>query len=250
MLAIAAANSGARLLRGKTMHAAGKLTRKQSLNARQLKPNSRAKQALQREWESLVLLVGDEISMASPPLLAGISRRATHGRKDLYNLDPGRALEQPFGRVLLQVLAGDFMQLNPVQSHTLMEAFLRKTSVPGVPHRTKDEDDDGYAIFRTISDHVVLFQGSHRFLDKELPQLLEIMRTKGGSQVPEDLRRKIRKQLVVGGSAPRLDPSYAVEGVAGFFRTGRAGCNTVGTSRKNAANSRASLCPTYCRAKG
>ena len=81
VLAIAASNSAARLLRGKTMHAAGKLTRKQSLKARYLKPNSRAKKALQREWECLVLLLGDEVSMASPPLLAGISRRASHGRK-------------------------------------------------------------------------------------------------------------------------------------------------------------------------
>ena len=45
--AIASANSAARLLKGKTMHAACKMTRQQSLQATRLKPNSRAKKALQ-----------------------------------------------------------------------------------------------------------------------------------------------------------------------------------------------------------
>ena len=133
VLAIAAANSAARLLRGKTMHSAGKMTRQQSLKAHKLKPNSRAKKALQREWEALVFLLGDELSMASPPLLAGISRRASHGRKDLLKLDMSDVLTQPFGQVLLQALAGDFMQLNPVASHTLMEALLQRSHVPGDP---------------------------------------------------------------------------------------------------------------------
>jgi hypothetical protein len=187
VLAVAASNSAARLLRGKTMHAAGKLTRKQSLKARELKPNSRAKKALQREWETLVMLLGDEVSMASPPLLAGLSRRASHGRRDLLKLDMTNVLEQPFGQVLLQALAGDFMQLNPVCNHTLMEALLRRSKVPGVPSKVKEEDADGYAIFRKICENVVLFIGSHRFLDSDLPQLLTIMRTKGGARLAREL---------------------------------------------------------------
>ena len=42
--AIASSNSEARLLAGKTMHAAGKMSRGQSLKAKKLKPNSRAKE--------------------------------------------------------------------------------------------------------------------------------------------------------------------------------------------------------------
>jgi len=48
--ALAATNSAARLIKGKTMHAASKLTRKQSLSAKALKPNSTAMVALQSEW--------------------------------------------------------------------------------------------------------------------------------------------------------------------------------------------------------
>ena len=218
--AIAAANSAARLLKGKTMHAAGKMSRKQSLEARKLRPNSRAKKALQREWEYLVLLLGDELGVASPALLAGISRRASHGRKDMLKLDLSEILQQPFGEVLLQALAGDFLQLNPVASHTLMEAFLRRCTVPGVPGKVKEEDEDGYKIFRKICENVVLFTGSHRFLDEDLPKLLEIMRTKGGAKVPQELRAKIVAQIVAGPGDPRLSPTYVAEGKAGFFAFG------------------------------
>ena len=118
------------------MHAAGALTRGQSLKAARLKPNSRAKKKLQAEWDHLILLLADELSLASPPLLAGVSRRASHGRKDAFDLDMLRCMEQPFGNVLLQALLGDFMQINPVQGHVLLEALLPKgTHVPGTPKK-------------------------------------------------------------------------------------------------------------------
>ena len=218
--AIAAANAAARLLRGKTMHAAGKMTRSQSLKAKQLRPNSRAKKALQAEWEFLVLLLGDELSQASPPLLAGISRRASHGRESEYKLDMKRVLEEPFGKVLLQVLVGDFVQLNPVNSHTLLEALVKGMRVPGTPRSFKPEDEDGFKVFDQICENVVLFTGTHRFLDKDLPQLLEIMRTPGGAPVPQALRQKIEERIQAGPDDPRLSSDHVQEGVRGFFAHG------------------------------
>ena len=79
-----------------------------------------------------------------------------------------RVLDEPFGKVLLLVLMGDFMQLNPVASHTLMEAFLRESVVSGVSQKTGAEDVDGCK-------------------DTALPQLLEIMRKEGGAPIPNDL---------------------------------------------------------------
>ena len=194
--AIAASNSAARLLGGKTMHAAGKMSRGQSLKAKKLKPNSRAKKALDTEWSQQVLLLADEIGQASPPLLAGCSRRASYGRKDLMKLDMSRILQEPFGNTFIIGMMGDFMQLNPVASHTLLEAFLPSgTAVPGVPSKTTEEDQDGFSVFRQICQNVVLFHGAHRFQDTNLPQLLEIMRTEGGASVPEALRASIRTQV-------------------------------------------------------
>ncbi|CAK0852500.1 unnamed protein product, partial [Prorocentrum cordatum] len=217
---VAAANSAARILGGKTMHAAAKLTRKQSLAANRLRPNSRAKKKLEAEWEYLVLLLADEIGLASPPLLAGLSRRATFGRKDLLRLRADRAIEEPFGQVLAQAIMGDFMQVNPVCSHTLLEALLVDSRVPGVPRKVTDEDEDGWKVFRKMASDVVLFTGTHRFLDEDLPRLFEIMRTPGGARVPDDLRAKIRDRVQLGPDDPRMSMDYELEGVRGFFALG------------------------------
>ena len=48
--AIAAHNNAARQLLRKTMHAAGKMARGQSLKAKHLKPNARSRKALEKKW--------------------------------------------------------------------------------------------------------------------------------------------------------------------------------------------------------
>ena len=93
-----------------------------------------------------------------------------------------------------------------------LEAFLRRSIVLGVPRMTTDEDRDGYKIFRKICDNVVIFKGTHRFLDDALPQLLDIMRTEGGVRVPDDLRALVRAQVQCGPNDPRLAPEYAQKG--------------------------------------
>ena len=93
-----------------------------------------------------------------------------------------------------------------------MEALLQRSVVPGVPKKMGDGDRDGYKVFCKFCEKVVLFTGSHRFLDKDLPRLLDIMRTKGGAVVPTDLRAKIRERIVSNYSDPRLKPAYALEG--------------------------------------
>ena len=61
---------------------------------------------MEAEREYLVLLLADEIGLASPPLLAGLSRRATFGRKDLLRLCVKRAIEEPFGQVPAPAIMG------------------------------------------------------------------------------------------------------------------------------------------------
>ena len=91
-----------------------------------------------------------------------------------------------------------------------MEALLRRSHVSGVPAKVKEEDEDCYKIFKTFCANVVLFTGSHRFLDKDLPKLLEIMRTKGGARVPDELRQKISERIVSSPSDTRLEPHYVL----------------------------------------
>ena len=109
-------------------------------------------------------------------------------------LDADRIMEHPFGDVFLQALMGDFLQLNPVRAHTLIEALCR-SKVPRVPAKTKDEDRDGYQLFRNACRNVVIFNGTHRFLDVDLPALLQIMATPGGRAVPEDLKQIVAADI-------------------------------------------------------
>ena len=129
-------------------------------------------------------------------------------------------MEEPFGNILMQVFMGDFMQLNPVSNHTLLEALIQRTRVPRVPKKVSDEDKDGYSIFRAICDNVVVFSGTHRFLDADLPALLQIMRTPGGAIVPDALRKKVKKQIVLSASDVRLSVDYEQRGRRGFFAFG------------------------------
>jgi hypothetical protein len=218
--AMAATNSAARNLkpRGKTMHAAGKLVYKPSLKPKMLRPDARKRRLLEAEWDK-VLLVADELGLAPPRLLAGISRRAFHGRQRALRFTDGEIMERPFGDVLMQAHMADVQQCNPVLSHSIIEAFC-KTPVPGVPNTTRDIDRDGYEIFKQCCQNVVLFTGTHRFLDDDLPALAKIMGTPGGCRVPDDLKARVLARVQVGPDDPRCRPDYVVEGQTGFFAKG------------------------------
>ena len=123
--AVAATNSTARLLRGKTIHAAAKMTIKQSLQAKKLKPTSGLQKALELEWNDSFMMLGDEIGVSAPALLAGLSRRAFYARRRMLNFKLESVMEHPFGDVRLQVYMADFLQLMPVRSHSLVEAFCK-----------------------------------------------------------------------------------------------------------------------------
>ena len=56
--------------------------------------------------------------------------------------------------------------------------------------------------------NVVLFTGTHWFLDESLPRLATIMRTPGGARVPDDLRALIQDRIVFGSEDPRLHPDF------------------------------------------
>ena len=71
-----------------------------------------------------------------------------------------------------------------------------------------------------MCSNVILFSGTHRFLDADLPALLEIMRTPGGRGVPEWLREKIARRIQAGPSDPRIQESFVHENTPGFFCNG------------------------------
>ena len=195
------------------------MLRQQSLKARALKPASKVLKALENEWLPTFLLLADELPTSPPPLYAGVSRRAFDGRRRHLQLDPKEDMEHPFGHVPLQINLGDFLQLNPVKNHTLLEAFCA-SAVPGVPRKISDEDRDGYRLFRDACTNVVMFKGSHRFLDSDLLELLQIMATPSGRPVPADLKQRVLSRVQAGPDDPRYKLDYVLEGQPGFFAFG------------------------------
>jgi hypothetical protein len=226
--AMASQNSAARLIGGATMHAMGAMCRGQNLSTR--KPSLQAMVKLKQVWEALVGILLDEASLMPPELLAAVNVRAGWARCDRRGGQDRNFTEHTFGDILLQIMLGDFLQLNPVLSHTLLEAFLENTgiTVPRVPVQTSQMDKDGYQIFRGFCKQVVLFRGSHRFVPNDpLAQLLEIMRQPGGGPVPEELRRRIAARIQRGEADPRAGLDYCQKdrrgnqiGPVGFFAKG------------------------------
>ena len=237
--AAASQNSAARLIAGSTFHVMSALQTKSSLHTG--KSSDAQMKKLVTIWSFLIFFLVDEVSLADPQLLAKMNAQAGWGRRKACNLDPSDFVKQPFGKVLLQLLLGDFMQLNPVLSHTLIEAFLQNTDlvVPRVPTYEKDTpevragkqklDKEGYQIFDIMTQNVVLFRGSYRFKTGDpLAELLTIMRTPGGAPVPLELRWKIEARMTHGSNfEQRIKGDYVLRdadghqvGPKGFFAQG------------------------------
>ena len=121
-VAFAACNSAARLIGGNTMHRMAALARHQPLS--ETKPSAQALEKCKHFWAHVALTIGDEGSQMDPNLLATVSARAYCGRIQRGRWDIGSLPHHPFGDVLMQVLLADFLQLNPIKSHTLLEALI------------------------------------------------------------------------------------------------------------------------------
>ena len=230
---VAAQNSAARLIGGSTFHHMAGVGRKQDPFLK--KPSRDRREALRRRWRRVALLFIDEISLTSPHLLAMLHASACWGRLD--DVEPGDFLHHIFGDVLLQIIAGDFLQLNPVLSHSLMGSF--GITVPGAPtyekmdagQRTKKQelDSHGYDVFKAFLQKTVLFRGSHRFKKGDpLAVLLEKMRKVGGEALGEDLKKAISRQVYRPAAGDdRLSSSFCMYdesgkqiGPTGFFARG------------------------------
>ena len=230
---VAAQNSAARLIGGSTFHHMAGLGRKQDLLLK--KPSRDRREALRRKWRRVALLFIDEISLTSPNLLAMLHASACWGRLD--DVQPGDFLDHIFGDVLLQMIAGDFLQLNPVLSHSLMGSF--GITVPGAPtyeqmdslqrEKKQELDTHGYQVFKAFLKHTVLFRGSHRFKKGDpLAALLGKMRKVGGEPLGEALKEAIARQVYrpLAGD-DRLSSDYCMYddsgkqiGPTGFFSRG------------------------------
>ena len=193
----------------------------------------------------------DEISLTPPYLLAVLSDAAHWGRLAFCGPDSGGSVPvvatkqssrrrapkdaatnytdalgaETLGNVLCQILAGDFLQLNPVLNHSLMEIF--GVEVPRAPtyermgeqtrQRKQQIDRTGVQIFGRFLPQTILFRGSHRFKAGDpLATILSNMRREGSHPLTPELKDLIRKQVYrpLAGD-PRLDSNFVMRDAAG-----------------------------------
>eukprot|EP00435_Cladocopium_sp_Y103_P040571 s119_g11.t1 len=172
---------------------------------------------MRERWLYVALAFLDEISLTSPSLLAVLNDAAHWGRQPFLNSDSSGSVPEigkrrskkeeragsaigllerlnadTLGNVLCQILAGDFLQLNPVLSHSLMEVL--GVEVPRAPtyermeeqtrQRKQSIDRMGLEIFKQFLPQTSLFRGSHRFKAGDpLAELLGNMRKEPSSIV-------------------------------------------------------------------
>ena len=256
---VAAQNSAARLIRGATFHYMSALTRSSDIVLE--KPSRARKEALRRRWQHVGLVFLDEISLTPPALLATLSDAAYWGREMCQKsgssgsvlgagsgkrtghrsspsmVDDDGYTEQTLGNVLCQIIAGDFLQLNPVLNHSLMEIF--GVEVPRAPTYERMEEQTrqrkqridrlGLQIFGRFLPQTILFRGSHRFKAGDpLATILANMRKEGHNPLTSELKDLIRKQIYRPmANDPRLDSDFIMRddeghqvGPIGFFANG------------------------------
>ena len=190
----------------------------------------------------MAAILMDEISLADPELIAVLNDSAGWGRMKAYGLSSSSFVEKTFGNTMLQAMLGDFLQLNPVKSHSLLGCYLQGTGmdIPGVPsyenaeHAVKaaklSQVKKGYDVFDKVSKNVIIFRGAYRFdAGDPVAKILETMRTPGGAKLPREVLIAMVKRIFRPSSfsEDRLNPDYVLRdehgqqiGPTGFFAQG------------------------------
>ena len=164
---MAPSNKAARLIKGKTMHTACKLTGG-SLKMNKLRVNEERRKALARIYSDAGAEIIDEFSQSQAQLYHAVSLLTTYGRADALELDPARYAQETetFGRVPYVITAGDELQLPCVPFTASLLASVQGTSSE---HRT------GVHIF-SQQDYVYRLTTSMRYDDEVLKIILAKMR--------------------------------------------------------------------------
>ena len=113
--------------RGRTIHSANGLLMTDSLQTARLRLNPQAQKKLNRLTSTAGVDVIDEVGAVPGSSLHADALRATYGRALRHNLDPTKYMQpqETWGRMLAQILCGDFYQLPPVPASSSLLAPQR-----------------------------------------------------------------------------------------------------------------------------
>ena len=205
-IAMAPSNAAARGIEGDTIHNSTGLWGDTRLTTDKL-TGGRTPEMIDR-WRPVRVLVLDEVGLCGPDLFGAGSFRVCFLRGDVnkYTMK-GFA----FGGIKLVILAGDFLQLNPMvklSPRVVCRMSLLEDPKPGLaPHL-----HEGVRCFKQIITSVVELKRTYRFHDevsKEpceiLPALFAYMRDPQGQSIPA-LLWKALKDCEVDMASSKRDP--------------------------------------------
>ena len=189
LMVVAAKNAQAKNIstesvRAKTLHTASCM-RVQSLSNSQMSAGKKLK-PLQKMWNSVRVLIIEEISMVAAMLYNMLDFRAMLGRRVTFKVDPQTYSKVgcAFGRVPIVVHLGDFYQLRPTAQLSLLDDLDRKDEYGQPVYRdVPSEVQHAQKLFAAIPD-VFELRGTMRFKAQDpLIDILQCMRTGQNSRI-------------------------------------------------------------------
>ena len=171
----ASSNKAARLLHGKTMHAANKLTGNSSLRTVHLRLDEQRAKVLGNISGKIGATIIDEHSQTSAKLFHADAYITSLARAPIYKLAPERYAHplETWGCLPVVCVGGDELQLPPVPMQASLLAPLEGCT---------DEHKAGVAIFAGLK-HVYRLTTAMRFDDPVLIAILAKMRTPGDAKL-------------------------------------------------------------------
>ena len=171
----ASSNKAARLLHGKTIHAANKLNGGSSLRTVHLRLNEERARILGNVYGKMGGKIIDEFSQDNAQLFHADAYITSLARASIYKLAPERYAQplETWGSTPVVCVGGDELQLPPVPMEASLLAPLEGRS---------DEHKAGVAIFAGLK-HVYRLTTAMRFDDPVLIAILAKMRMPGGAKL-------------------------------------------------------------------
>jgi hypothetical protein len=179
--------------RASTVHAASSY-RVASMRNRDLALKTKEPE-MQKRWLPKLLLIQDEISLV-PCLVQNMMLYRSMGARQDLGLDHIEYAQRNrlFGCMPIVLIAGDFMQIRPVNELSLgddLEAIVAKGKRDVLPEHFAARD----AIMSI--DTVIHLKKTNRFQDEHLPLITAAMRaSRPGAPMPENLIQKLRSRCI------------------------------------------------------
>ena len=236
----APSNKAARGIKGKTLHAAAKLSNN-PLDIKSLTCVQKVQGALACLWAPCGALIIDEAPQGAAALYHALALRSTYGRAAAHHLDISDYAEpgMSFGAMPVVVECGDELQLPPVPPSAGLFADLAEASTV---HRA------GVELFRQ-KDYAYRLATMKRFTDATLITVLGKMRKPGGCNLTSREWSALQDTDISKLSA--TEQRRRLEGIELWYQSGFTWATVamaqVIRSRLSAEHSRATLYITRAR---